>query len=240
MMKKLLILLSVLLLCGCTKPVDHGHPVQGCDLVEDCGDDHKTDHLSFKDAYEALNGQTNAAGKEHRSITIPEENPFVEVSPAEIIDKLNNKETFYLYVGDEMCPWCRSVIEEAIAIASEASVKTIYYIQIWDDDHNEVFRDQYKYEDGELKQVVEGIPEYHELLERWGNVLADYTLTVDGEEIEVGEKRIYAPNFFYVENGECIRFTTGISEMQEDARAELDEQILKDEEAQFKAFFGVN
>ena len=78
------------------------------------------------------------------------------------------------------------------------------------------------------------------MLKLWGDLLADYTLTVEEEEIQVGEKRIYAPNFLYIEKGEALRFTTGISDLQEDARVELSEEILKDEETQFKAFFGVN
>lgn len=242
MMKRILILLSIIfILCGCTKEQKPNKPVHGCDLIDDCDDgQYDTAHLSFKEAYESLNGKTNASGKEYRSITIPEDNPFIEVTASEILEKIRNKESFYVYIGDEMCPWCRSVIEKAIEIAKEADIGKIYYIQIWDDDHNEVLRDQYKYEDGQLVQVLEGPKEYQELLKLWGDLLEDYTLTVDEEEIQVGEKRIYAPNFLYIENGEAIRFTTGISNLQEDARNELSEEILKDEETQFKAFFGVN
>ena len=242
MMKKMLILLSVLLiLCGCTPKKKPSEPVHGCDLIDDCGDDyHDTEHLDFKQAYESLNGKTNSSGKEHRSVTIAPDNPFVEVSAEEIVKKMDDKKTFYVYIGDEMCPWCRSVIEKAIEIAKEAKVEMIYYVQIWDDEHNEILRDQYRYEDGELLQVLEGTEAYRELLKRWEDLLADYMLTVDEEEIEVGEKRIYAPNFLYIENGEAVRFTTGISDLQEDARAELDAAILQEEETQFKAFFGVN
>ena len=241
-MKRILILLSVLLiLCGCTAEKKPSQPVHGCDLIDDCDDgQYDTAHLSFKEAYEALNEKTNASGKEHRTVAIPEDNPFVEVTAAEVLEKISSKESFFVYIGDEMCPWCRSVIEKAIEIAKAADVKKIYYVQIWDDDHNEILRDQYKYEDGQLVQVLEGTKEYQELLKLWGDLLEDYTLTVEEEEIQVGEKRIYAPNFLYIEKGEAIRFTTGISDLQEDARVELNEEILKDEETQFKAFFGVN
>ena len=37
--------------------------------------------ISVKQEYEALNGQTNTSGKEHRTVTIPEDNPFVLISP---------------------------------------------------------------------------------------------------------------------------------------------------------------
>ena len=63
MMKKILILLSVLLiLCGCTPKKKPSEPVHGCDLIDDCGDDyHDTEHLDFKQAYESLNGKMNSS-----------------------------------------------------------------------------------------------------------------------------------------------------------------------------------
>ena len=244
-MKKIIILLFILLLVSCNnKPVENNTnnntPTQGCDIVEGCGEDVEASHLAFKDAYEALNGTTNSSGKENRTVHIDEVNPFVEVEPNEIIKMIESKETFYVYIGDEMCPWCRSVIETAIDLSKKANIEKIYYVQIWDDDHNEILRDQYKYEDGKLNKVVEGTEEYHQLLKYWDNVLDDYTLTVDDKEVEVGEKRIYAPNFVYMKNGEAIRFTTGISSLQEDAREELSEEMLNDMKNQFTKFFGLD
>ena len=51
---------------------------------------------------------------------------------------IENKETFYVYFGDELCPWCRSVIEKFIEVAKKNDVKKVYYVKIWDDDHNEI------------------------------------------------------------------------------------------------------
>ena len=67
--------------------------------------------------------------------------------------------------------------------------------------------------------------------------MEDYTLTVDEDTIDVGEKRIYAPNFFYMEDGVLKKMTTGISEKQEDSREELTKEILEDEEKLFSEFF---
>ena len=247
-MKKIIIILFIsLLLVSCNnKPTQdntgNNTPTQGCDIVDDCGDDDvKASHLNFKEAYEALNGKSNSSGKAHRNISIDENNPFEEVDASEIVKKIENKETFYVYIGDEMCPWCRSVIESAIELAQQANIEKIYYVQIWDDDGNEVVRDQYKYEDGKLNKTVEGIEAYHQLLKYWDSVLEDYTLSDDNDnEIEVGEKRIYAPNFVYVVNGEATRFTTGISSMQEDAREELTAEMIQDTKQQFSEFFGLN
>lgn len=213
---------------------------QACDIADDeCGDDSTSSTLAFKEAYESLNGTTNASGKENRTISIPEDHPFEETEPSKVIQMIENKETFYLYVGDEMCPWCRSVIEKAIEVAKKAGIKKIYYLQIWDDEHNEILRNQYALEEGELVEKVETRPEYEKLLAYFDEVLSDYTLKdEDGNVVEVGQKRIYAPNFFYVENGKVNRFTTGTSEKQEDARQELSDDIIADEIDMFEEFFG--
>ena len=84
--------------------------------------------LAFKKEYESLNGKTNASGKEHRTINISEDNPYIKIKPTELIEKINNKETFYVYFGDPLCPWCRSVLEKSIEVAKNKKINKIYYI----------------------------------------------------------------------------------------------------------------
>jgi thiol-disulfide isomerase/thioredoxin len=212
------ILIGVLLLSGCTNNA-----------------------TKFKKDYESLN-EVERNGKMNRTVTIDKDNPYVFITGEEIVKKIENKETFYLYVGDKMCPWCRSVIEMATKKAKEYNVKTIYYINIWDDDHNEVFRDKYELkEDGSLEKTVEGTEGYKKLLTYFDSVLSDYTLTdSNNNKIETGEKRIYAPNFFYVKDGEVKVMVEGISDKLTDPRGELTEEILKDEADIFEGFFKTN
>ena len=196
------------------------------------------DASKFKEDYESLNGvETN--GKMNRTVTIDKNNPFVYTTGEEIAKRIENKETFYLYVGDTMCPWCRSVIEMAIKKAHEYGVEKIYYIHIWDSEHNEIFRDKYELtEDGKLSKVVEGTEGYKKLLTYFDSVLSDYTLTdANGNKVSTNEKRIYAPNYFYVDKGNVKKMIEGISSTQTDAREELTEEILKDEEDLFDEFF---
>ena len=151
---------------------------------------------------------------------------------------INNKETFYLYVGDAMCPWCRSVLEKSIEIARDNDIEKIYYIEIWDDEGNEILRDKYELKDGKINKVSDGTKAYKELLKKFDKVLSNYTLKDEDEnEIEVGEKRIYAPNYFYIENGKVKKMIEGISEKQADPYEELTDEILDDEEEQFEDFF---
>ena len=196
------------------------------------------DAAKFKEDYEKLNGvETN--GKMNRTVTIDKDNPFIYTTGEEIAKKIENKETFYLYVGDTMCPWCRSVIEMAIKKSKEYGVDKIYYIHIWDAEHNEVFRDKYELgEDGQIKKTIEGTEGYNKLLTYFDSVLSDYSLTdKNGNKVATGEKRIYAPNFFYVYKGEAKKMVEGISEKQTDAREELTEELLNDEATIFDEFF---
>ena len=103
----------------------------------------------------------------------------------------------------------------------------------------EILRDTYRLnDDNEIELVTEGSKGYKELLKYFANVLSDYTLTdSEGNKISVGEKRIFAPNFIYVQKGKAVKIVEGISSYQENSRSELTDEILKDEEEQFKEFF---
>lgn len=197
------------------------------------------DGKEFKDDYEEINGKENKSGKKHRTIELSEYNKFVEVKPEEIVNKINNKETFYVYFGSRLCPWCRSVIEKADEVSRLNDISKIYYIDIWDDEGNEIFRDKYEINDNnELVKTIEGTKEYEFLLEKFSDYLRDYTVTdKNNETVSVGEKRIYAPNFVYVEKGEIKRLVSGKSELQKDSREELTKEMLKDEEDTFNKFF---
>ena len=79
----------------------------------------KNDALLFKEDYESINDKESKSGKKHRSVTIDENNPFVISSAKEVVEKINNKDSFYVYFGSKICPWCRSVIEKAIETFTE-------------------------------------------------------------------------------------------------------------------------
>lgn len=208
-------------------------------FVTGCSANNK-DALKFKEEYEKINGdKTSYSDNKYRTLKIDKNNPYVYSSAKEILEKINNKETFYVYFGSSYCPWCRSVIEKSIESAQKNNIKKIYYVDIWNGFHNEILRDTYKLNDkNEAEKEKNGTKEYYKLLEKFDNLLEDYTLTTDdGEEVKVGEKRIFAPDFIYVENGVAKRITSATSENQKDADAKLTKEILKDEEKSFDNFF---
>ncbi len=221
--KSLIIILLIAIALGVT----------GCGKTEE-----KSSSIKFKKEYESLNGKTNEMGKKHRTVTISADNPFIKVNPNKIIDKIENNETFYLYVGDSLCPWCRSVLEKFIEVSKNKNIKKVYYIDIWDEDGKEILRDKYELQDGKAVKTSDGTKAYKKLLKYFDSVLSDYDLTDSGgNKVSTGEKRIYAPNFFYVEKGKIKKMVEGISEKQKDSREKLTEEILKDEEKIFEEFF---
>ena len=212
---------------------------QGCDAFEECvGSTASSEETaSFKEEYEQYNGTENDSGKTYRTVTIPEDNPMKTVSAEEVVERIENGDTFYVYFGDALCPWCRSVIETAIDVSQDAGVDEIDYVDIWDESGNEVLRDTYEIQDGETVQTGEGTEAYQTLLQELDSVLDEYTLTDDDNEYDVGEKRIYAPNYIYIEDGKAVKLVSGISDSQEDAWGELSDEMLQDEKDIFTDFF---
>lgn len=198
--------------------------------------------IAFKKEYEALNGKENASGKAYRVLNIPEANPFEKITAEELIEKIEAGETLYVYFGDPLCPWCRSVLEKAIEVAKKNKVNKIYYIKIWDDEGNEVLRSKYTLNKKNKPELVTpATDDYYKLLTIFKDLLPDYILkTSDGKEVKIGEKRIFAPNFMYVDNKVAKKLIEGISYLQTDSRQEFTEEILKDEENIFNEFFTQN
>ena len=196
--------------------------------------------LEFKEEYESLNGKMARFKKEHRTLSIPEDNPYVKVTPAKVLEMIENKESFFLYVGDPLCPWCRSVIEESIKTAKEYGIEKIYYIDFWDDENKEILRDVYELVDGKIVKTVEETKEYKKLLELCGDDLGlrNYTVTdKDGKEVEVNSKRFYGPSFFEIKNGAFVKYTDARSSKQAGPLDELTDEIKKDMNENFGELF---
>ncbi len=226
-MKKIVLVLILLLI------------VTGCSF-SGLNRNNKEDAVKFKEEYEKLNDTKNASGLTHRAITIDSTNPFVYTTAEEIVKKIENKETFYVYFGSAYCPWCRSVIEKVVEVANEKEINTIYYVDVWGgEDHTEVLRDVYALdEEGKPTRTHEGTEAYYQLLTYFDKVLSKYQLTdEEGNKVDTNEKRIGAPNFIYVKEGEAIKRETGISSKQTASRDELTEEMLTEEKEKLNTFF---
>lgn len=191
-----------------------------------CNDNKKneTDALKFKEEYERLNDTVREKdGKTIRSIEISEDNPFVYKEASDIIDMVKNGETFVVYFGFSDCPWCRSVVPTLVGVASDLGIDNIYYVDVKE------IRDMLKLENGDVVTEQKGSDGYYELLEVLAPVLDSYTLTdSNGNQVDTGEKRIYAPNIISVVDGVAIENTDGVSEKQTNGYMELTSEILEE------------
>lgn len=55
--------------------------------------------------------------------------------------------------------------------------------------------------------------------------------------IKIGEKRIFAPSFIFVQNGNAEKLVQGISEKQKSFNSDLTEEIIEDEKEIFDNFY---
>ena len=197
--------------------------------------------LDFKEEYEKVNGKEMINDIKYRTLDIDENNPYVKVSIDEIAKKIENNETFYLYVGDHLCPWCRSGLEKMIEVAKSEDIKTIYYVDFWDDDHKEILRDLYDVEiDGENVNIIktqEATEGYKVLYEAVKEYIQDYTITKDGKDYNVGIKRVFGGDHFYFNKGKCERYVSLRVPSLNKATDELTEEVLQEQEDLFTKFF---
>lgn len=184
-----------------------------------------TDAIKFKNEYEELNDKkTNYGDYYYRNLDIDSDNPIIYKSANEVLNMIDNKESFAIYFGFADCPWCRSVVETMISVSEELNISNIYYVNVKE------IRDTLRLDDNnEVITSKEGTADYYKLLDKLSNVLDDYTLTSkDGNEVNTNTKRIYAPNIVAIVDGVATKLTTGISDKQIDAYMELDEEIRQE------------
>lgn len=182
------------------------------------------DSVKFKKEYESINGEKSESGKTIRSLSISKDNPIKYATAEEIVEKMDNEETFAVYFGFAKCPWCRSVLPTLLEVSEELEIDTIYYVDVLE------IRDQLelnKENDIVIKQ--KGTDGYYNLLRKFDDKLEKYILkTEEGEEVDTLERRIYAPNIASVVGGKVHDLTTGISDKQEDAYMKLTDEMKKD------------
>ncbi len=188
-----------------------------------CSSKKLTDAMKFKNEYESLNNTTRESdGKKIRKVSIPEDNPIIYKKAPEIVDMINNKETFIVYFGFADCPWCRSIIETLLEVAKDKNIDKIYYVDVKNIRDTKTIN-----ENGEIEVTNKGGKGYSDLLEKLDNVLENYTLKKDDEEIVAG-KRIYAPNVVVINKGEAKKLESGVSDKQEDAYQKLTKELKQD------------
>jgi len=174
--------------------------------ITGCNKKELTDAEKFKQEYESINNKTINNHKV-RKVTISKDNPIEYKEAKDIVEMIDNKETFIVYFGFNDCPWCRSMIETMLKVMNDYNIDNIYYVDIKD------IRDEKELDkDGNIKTTKEGTKDYYELLNRLDNLLEEYKV----DDVSMNEKRIYAPNVVAITRGTPLKMTTGLSDDQKD------------------------
>ena len=190
-----------------------------------------TDAYKFKQEYEVLNGKKNDYGKTYRSLNISKTNRIKYSTAKEIVEKMDNGESFIVYFGFAKCPWCRSMIENLLDLADKNNTD-IYYVDVLE------IRDVKEVKDGEIIESKTGDEYYLKLLTKMKNVLDNYELQDEaGKKYDIEEKRIYAPNVIAVVNGKAEKKVEGISSDLKDPYGKITDKMKKESIGQLKCIF---
>ncbi len=197
-----------------------------------------TDAKIFKEEFEKYNDTLLDDLGSKVNITIDEENPMIKKEPKDIIEMINNKETFIIYFSYPTCSWCRNGLPTVLKAAKENNIEKIYYLDI------SQLRDEYTLnENHEAIKTTEGTEEYYKLLELLDCVLEPYhALTYVNskgktKEVKIEEKRIYAPSMVTIKEGLPKALENGLLDEQTDPSIEPTEEQTKAILERLKTFF---
>ncbi len=193
-MKKIIISILIILLCGCSTNMKG-----------------TTDGEKFKEEYESINDTLKSDGTSYIKMNIDSNNPMKYSSYEEVMDILDG--TGIIYLGFKECPWCRTSLPVLLEVANELKVKTIYYFNALN------IRDTKELKDGNIVTTKEGTKEYYNLV----NKLYDYLGVYNGLNDET-IKRIYFPTVIFVSNGEIKGLHVGTVSSQTNVNISLTEE----------------
>ena len=202
MKKIILILMTAMLLCGCTNTSSS---------VDE--QPKNSDAMKFKEEYEIHNGEfDDKRGHNYIEVEISEDNPVVYLTMSELFKMMEEEKSAIVYFGFPECPWCRTLLPSLLSALDAGGIERLYYINNYDE------RDLKELKDGEIVTTQQGSDDYYKLLE----VLGDYAQTYAGLGDET-IKHVYYPTVLFIKNGEIVAMHTGTVDSQEDVWTEISE-----------------
>lgn len=188
-----------------------------------------TDAKKFKREYESYNEvYDKILDVEYRNIKIPSNNLIKYSKASDIISLINNNKTFLVYFGDGSSHYCRLVIEELLKTLDQEGIDILYYVNI-----NNIRDKKAVSDSGTVIEEIAGSSDYMKLTQIFSDVIDDYILYDDNEEIVLKEKRINDSTLIAVVNGVPIESTMGIGDYFTSVDMELTEKIKKIQHDEF-------
>lgn len=176
-----------------------------------------TDALKFKEEYELLNGKYYEESDITLStLEIPKENPIKYLTDEELIAKLTEG-TNIIYFGFPECVWCRRLVPVLLEFAQKNKIETIYYYNFSN------LRKAYEENTDESK-----IKLYEKIID----ILKDnITITYEEGTAHAGEKRLSAPDVYFVKDGTIVghnyKLVESYTNYQEELTNEQKEELIQ-------------
>lgn len=155
--------------------------------------------------------------KEYDYLDIDKNNPFIYKSASEIVEMINNKETFVVYFGYANDDKVKKALPDMVKAIYDEKIDKVYYVDI------ENIRNEIMLIDGVLETTKMGTSSYYELLNILNDLLDDYE--INSKNKTSAGKRIVAPTLLAVYNGNPVKLSTGDKDPYNDFKEVL--EILK-------------
>ncbi len=153
--------------------------------------------------------------EEYNYLEISEDNPFIYKSASDIVELINQKETFLVYFGYPKNNEVKNLLPTIITSLKNKSINKVYYVNL------EKIRNEVIYNGTELETIKIGTNGYYQLLEILDNFLDTYYVKNDkGKNLDAG-KRIEAPTILSIVKGKPIKLVSSNSKKFEDDLKEV-------------------
>jgi len=88
------------------------------------------DNVRFEREYEKLNNKMTSDGREYPFVDVPSDNVIRYSSYEELVKIIDNKDDAVIYLGNNACLYCRTVVQVLLDVSSNTEIDKIYYIDV--------------------------------------------------------------------------------------------------------------
>lgn len=186
---------------------------------------------SYTDLNNVANPTDNDPDRTYRAVTLNvSEIPVIYNATLNDLDKIIasvNKGKHYIFFGFPECPWCRIMVERLLPLMKEKNVEEIIYVNALEDRkaHDKAACEEE--ENGCSVLELQKADNYTKLLAWLGNNVS---------KDDKGNKRLYFPTIYLIEDGEIIDHIVSFETNGEDIVPEPYKELSEKQEQQINEF----
>ena len=155
----------------------------------------------FKVEYEKLNNK-KIDGKKLKKVSISKDNKIKYSRVKDVVEMIENGDTFDIFFGFPKDPYTRNVVEELLRAEKDVNLDTLYYVNI------EKVRDEFEVNNGKLICTKTCSNEYLRLVDILDKYLDEYVIKYEGKKYNTNTKRLDSPCVISFIDGKVDYYTT--------------------------------